>query len=310
MLDELRHFLLVIEHGTLTAAARHAHLSQPALTASLQRLERDMGARLLHRGPGGAAATAGGLALAPWARGALAAVADGRRAVAEVMGLRAGEVRIGAGATACTYLLPPLLAAFRERHPDVRFLLREARTDEVLDALEAGELDLGIVTGAQGERWRDDELVLIAAPGAAPVPSAAASSALAGVRFVTFSRGSPTRDVLDMYFPEASVVMELGSIAAVKGNVRAGIGVALVSLAAVEADLALGRLVLVPHPLTPIVRPLSLVHRGEARLPPAAAALRELLLAAVPRAEHAKKEKKKSAAATKPPRRDGPRKRG
>lgn len=77
--------------------------------------------------------------------------------------------------------------------------------------------------------------------------------------------------------------MELGSIASVKGNVRAGIGVALVSSAAVEQDLADGRMVVVPHPATPIVRPLKLVHRGVERLPPAAARLRELLLARRPR---------------------------
>jgi len=72
--------------------------------------------------------------------------------------------------------------------------------------------------------------------------------------------------------------MELGSIAAVKGNVRAGIGMALVSRAAVESDLAGGRLVEVPDPRTPIARTLSLIHRGRERLPPAAAALREQLL--------------------------------
>jgi DNA-binding transcriptional LysR family regulator len=46
MLDELEHLVLIVEHGTFTAAARHAHLSQPALTASIQRLEQQVGARL------------------------------------------------------------------------------------------------------------------------------------------------------------------------------------------------------------------------------------------------------------------------
>ncbi len=54
MIDELRQFLLVIEHGTFTRAARHAHLSQPALSAAIPRLEQWMGARLLHRDRKGA----------------------------------------------------------------------------------------------------------------------------------------------------------------------------------------------------------------------------------------------------------------
>lgn len=270
MIDELRHFLLIVELGTFTEAARRAHLSQPALTASIHRLEALFQARLLERGPGGASPTAAGAALVSRARAALAALEDGRRAVAEIEGLHAGEVRIGGGATVCTYLLPATLAAFRAEHPGVRFLLREANADEVEAMLHAGELDLGVITSERGEPWFDDWLVLVAAPGLAR-PEAAP--------FVTFGKGSTTRALLGRHFPGAEVVMELGSIAAVKGNVRAGIGVALVSRSAVEGDVARGTLVIVPDPRTPIVRPLSIIHRGVDRLPPAAAALRELLLA-------------------------------
>lgn len=274
MIDELRHFLLIVERGTFTGAARHAHLSQPALTASIHRLEAHFGARLLSRGPGGATPTAAGQALVPRARAVLAALADAARSVAEIEGLHAGEVRVGAGATACTYLLPPTLATFRAEHPGVRFLLREATTDEVLDALHAGALDLGVVPTDEGEAWFDDELVLVAAPDL-PHPERAP--------FVALARGSSSRSVLERHFPAADVVMELNSIASIKGNVRAGIGLCLISSSAVAHDLAAGRLVVVPHPATPIPRMLRLVHRGLDRLPPAAARLRELLLARRPR---------------------------
>src|SRR5262245_61461619 len=98
MLDELRHLMLIAEHGTFTEAARRAHLSQPALSASIRRLEDQLGARLLVRGPAGAELTAAGTAMLGHARTAIAAVEDGRRAVAEIAGLGRGEVRIGAGA--------------------------------------------------------------------------------------------------------------------------------------------------------------------------------------------------------------------
>src|SRR4249919_2645085 len=107
MLEPLRHFALVAQHGTFTAAARHAHVTQPALTASIQRLEGQMGARLFDRGRG----------RGPAARAALAAIDEGKRAVAEVMGLSVGSVRIGAGATVCTYYLPEAIAKFRARWP-------------------------------------------------------------------------------------------------------------------------------------------------------------------------------------------------
>ncbi len=267
MLDALRHFLLIVEHGTFTEAARRAHLSQPALSASIRRLEQHFGAPLLARGRKGAEPTAAGAALIPRARAALAAIGDGERSVAEVAGLRAGEVRIGGGATVCTYFLPPYLAAFRRTHPRITFRVREATADDVHAALHDGELDLGLVTSETGEPWRDDQLVLVAAPG---VDAAAAP-------FVTFVHGTTSRALLDATFPNAEIVMELNSIAAVKAHVRVGLGKALVSRVAVETDLALRRLVLVPDPRTPVLRPLRVLHRGLDRLTPAAAALRTLL---------------------------------
>jgi DNA-binding transcriptional LysR family regulator len=274
MLDALRHFLLIVEHRTFTEAARHAHLSQPALTASIHRLEDELGGPLFVRGRRGAELTAAGAALVPRARAALAAIEEARRAVREVLDVQRGEVRIGAGGTVCTYLLPPTLAEFRRAHPNVRFLVREVTPAEALEALDAGELDLAMVTSQRGELWTTDELVLVAAPGVDP----------SGAPFVSFRPGASTRIALERAFPEAEIAMELGSIAAVKGHVRAGVGVALVSRHAVETDLALGRLVIVPDARTPIVRPIHVVHRGLAHLPPAAALLRERMLARPARA--------------------------
>lgn len=213
----------------------------------------------------------------PRARAALAAVEDGRRAVAEVMGLNAGSVCLGAGPTACTYLLPRLLAEFRDAHPRVQYFLREAHNPEVWRALIGGELDLGLVPSTSqppdgGDYEADpclrDEVIVVTAPGTDPATAA----------WVTFPVGSTTRGLLSRHFPDEEVVMELGSIAAVKGNVRAGIGKCLVSRAAVVRDLEQGLLVEVPDPRTPIARDFVLAHRGAERLPPAAAALGELLL--------------------------------
>ena len=275
MVDELRHFLLIAELGSFTRAASRAHLTQPALTASIRRLEARMGARLLDRGRSGARVTAAGEALLPFARATLASLEAGERAVAEVAGLRAGEVRLAAGATACTYLLPEILARYRKAHPQIRFLLKETSTDEALDDLHGGNIDIAVITGAEGEPWFVDELIVVAAPDF-EVPTDPA--ALARAPFVAFRRNSTSRELFDAAFPEAEIVMELGSIATVKGNVRAGIGLALVSRHAVVRDLAEGSLVRVATDHTPVTRPLELVHLGVDRLPPAAAALRKLLL--------------------------------
>ncbi|MCC7536760.1 MAG: LysR family transcriptional regulator [Deltaproteobacteria bacterium] len=268
MLDSFRHLLLIAEHGTFTEAARRAHLSQPALTTSIRRLEERIGARLFVRSRRGAELTAAGRAVLPHARAALVATDEARRAAAEIEGLAAGEVRIGGGATVCTYLLPPLLAQFRRRHPNLALRIRELHTDAALDALSRGALDLAIVPTSRGELFRRDELILVASPGVDPATAS----------FVTLARGTTTRELLDRHFPNADIAMELGSLAVVKGHVRAGLGVALISRSAVALDLAHGRLVEIRNPATPIRRPFRLLHRGLDRLSPSALELRRTLL--------------------------------
>lgn len=271
MLDELQHLLLVVETGTFTEAARRAHLTQPALSASIRRLEERVGARLLERLPRGARLTAAGEAWVPHARAAIGAWEAGRRAVAEIEGLAAGRVTVGGGATACTYLLPGILTEFRAKHPGVTLGVREVLTPLVGEAVRAGALDLGVAQG-EGEPWLEDELILVGAPGATlPAP------------FVTFVRGSSVRAALEATFPEAEIAVELGSIASVKGMARAGMGVALLSRAACQDDLAHGTLVEIPEARLPLRRSLGLLHAGLERLSPAGLAMRELMLQAAHR---------------------------
>ena len=273
MIDQLRHFLLVAERGTFTEAARRAHLSQPALTASMRRLEELLGARLFDRGRRGAQLTQAGEALLPHARAAVVAVDDGARALRALEGLEGGEVRVGGGSTACTYLLPPVLSAFRRKHPKVALRLRELPEGLALDAFDRGELDLLVAGTSRGDLFRREELVLVGPKGVDA----------SGFPFVTFPVGGATRAELDRVFPGADIVMEVTSISSVKGAVRAGLGVALITRSAVATDLELGRLVEIADPRTPIARPLRLVHRGADRLSAAARELRRMLLDGAPK---------------------------
>ena len=159
----------------------------------------------------------------------------------------------------------------RRKHPRIKFLLREGYALDIRAEIEAGQLDLGIVSGHGNDFWMDDELIVVASPKVDPRSAG----------FVTFPQGSNTRELLKKYFGDVESVMELAGIAAVKGNVRAGMGKALLSRAAVRQDLRSGRLVEVKSRRT-VRRKLCLVHRGVGRLPPAAAALREAILKAPP----------------------------
>lgn len=281
MLDSLRHFVLIVECGTFTEAARRAHITQPGLSASIKRLEEHFGAQLLHRLPRGAAPTAAGEVLLPRARAALAAVEEGRRAVVEVLGLEAGEVHVGGGAVACTYLLPPRLAAFRDAHPGVSVRLRETLTPEIPLAVERGDLDLGVGEGGAGrtraEVFAMDPLVFVGTAEAA-ARWWDGTRVRPGAPFVTFPRGASLRRALDESLDDAEVVSEVTTVSTSKGFLRAGLGLGLISRAAVAVDVELGRLQVIDDPRTPPPRALYLHHRGLERLTPAARALRDVLL--------------------------------
>jgi DNA-binding transcriptional LysR family regulator len=282
MFERMQHFVWVVDEGTFTAAAKRAHITQPALTASIQRLEESLGAVLLVRGHKGAMVTAAGAALLPRARAAMSAIADGERAVRETIGLSRGSVRLGAGATVCTYYLPPLLAQFRRAYPGIQIFVREAVTDSIVESLERGDLDLGVVgrkNDTNDKAWYEDELVLVTHPKG---PYTATTCDPSTAPFVTFPKGATTRELLERFFPNAPIVMELNGIAAIKGNVRAGVGIALISKRALKRDLRARTLTILKHRSTPIRRSFSLIHRGENRTPPAAMALYRLLMNAVP----------------------------
>ncbi len=173
-LTPLRQFRAIALAGHMTRAARALGVSQPALSAMLKKLEREVGAPLLDRTGRGVELTEAGRAFLAHAEDALRRVDAGVQAVREIAGLEAGSIRIGGGATAVTYLLPPVVSAVRRAHPGLRFYVRETGSAAVAAAVVSGELDLGIVTlpvaaGVAGELVAtplvEDELRLIVPGG-------------------------------------------------------------------------------------------------------------------------------------------------
>ena len=192
-------------------------------------------------------------------------------------------------------MLPRTLARFRADYPGISLRLREASTHELLPALAAGDVDLGVVTsgsalphGVTSTPWRSDALIVVTAPSpggddtAAASPATGAHAGTANQPWVAFQEGTPTRALLDRYEPDAQIAAALGSVGAVVALTRAGLGRALVSQVAVQELLASGVLIAQPTSWTPLLRQLDLVYRGSSatqhRLHPAAEALRARLL--------------------------------
>jgi DNA-binding transcriptional LysR family regulator len=135
----------IMEQGSLTQAAAVLHISQPALSHQIAAVERELGTPVIERLARGIRPTAAGLAAVAEARIALAAadraVIAGRRAAAGV----GGRIRIACAETMTTWVLVPVLQAWRRRFPDVELDLKEyTSADRMLDVLLAGGTDITV----------------------------------------------------------------------------------------------------------------------------------------------------------------------
>lgn len=256
-LERLRSLAAVAELGSFSAAAERAGLSQPAISLQVRQLERELGMRLIERVGRRASPTAAGAELLAHAQRIDAAVREALEAVRGYANSVGGRVRLGTGATACAYLLPPMLAQLRQRYPELEVVVSTGNTADVVRAVEDNRLDLALVTLPVASRSLEvtpvlgDEFVAIMPAGSAWSRLPAKPAALAGVPLVLFEPGAQTRRLVDEWFGAAGLTvrpaMELGSVEAMKELAAAGLGCAVlpglaVSGAGVRTDLAVRRL--------------------------------------------------------------------
>ena len=247
-LRQLRMLLAAVDSGSISAAARSLHVTQPAATQQLRELERGLGLRLLERARGRVVATPAGETLLAAARRAQDAVDD---VISTARRLRAGDtgrVRLGTGATACIHLLPPTLAAVKRRMPGLEVIVATANTPEILERLEAGALDIALVTSPvrlsrslAKTRIATDPLVALISEALAPKTAAVSAADLARLPLILYDTGGGTRQIMDQWFRRARVaatpIMELDNVEAIKVLVASGLGASIVPALAVKDRL-------------------------------------------------------------------------
>lgn len=252
----LRLFASVADSGSFRAAADQLVISQPAVSRGVQELERQLAVQLIDRAARPLALTEAGRVLHEHATAIFALERQAEEALGELESLARGRLAIGASTTIGIYLLPELLGAFRRAHPGISLFLDIGNTSQVVEHLRRGQLDVAFIEGpvpAAGDlvvdAWRHDQLVPIAAPGHPLArPGGVAIEELLATPFLHREVGSGTREVVEAALRRhgvlPTVAMELGSTEAIKQAVAAGLGVSIVSAAAVQQELALRRLVI------------------------------------------------------------------
>ncbi|MFG1463255.1 LysR substrate-binding domain-containing protein [Xanthobacter sp. DSM 24535] len=264
----LRLFTSVAEQHSFSRAAEVLNISQPAVSKGVRELEGQLHCVLLERSPAGVRLTEAGSVLLSHATALFAAERRAEEELQALRGLAQGELHVGASTTIATYVLPRLLGAFQDIHPDLHLRLTSANTQDIADRLLSRDIDVALVEGPVehpsliSHPWLTDELVVIAAPDhpLAQMEGPVLPSDLDHARHIVREAGSGTRDVvvlaLEAFAVRPRMVMEVGSTEAIKQVVAAGLGIAIVSAAAAKDQISLGVLKVVPVEGLVVRRPL------------------------------------------------------
>jgi DNA-binding transcriptional LysR family regulator len=290
-LPYLRLFWTVARVGSFSAAAQELHTSQPALSRQIKALEAACGEWLFERLPRGVRLTPAGEIAFRYAERIFALADELCSALVELRDVNAGRLLLGASSTPADYLLPPVLAAYRERHPGVEVRLVAGNTTTIVEQIERHQLDIGLVGSLppqpiEGLRFApiaQDELVVVAAPSHPLLAHAGAVAPrdLEGATLVAREAGSATRATAERYATSIELrltpALELGSNEAVKRAVMGGSGYAILSRHALVSELAAGHLALVAVRGWDCQRDLYLVQRTSHALTRAERAFMTLL---------------------------------
>ncbi len=273
-LNALSTFIAVAEHGNFSEAGRHLHLSQPAISQTIDGLEKHFGVRLFLRQGRIARLTEADQVLEPAARELLASAVRLEETMASLQGEVIGEMFIGCSTTSGKYLLPGLIARFRKQFPRVRINVLISSRDAVIARLLSGEIAFGMSSrkiehrDLEYQEFFTDDVILIAP---------------ADHRWARFGRITPddlldepiilregsagTYEVLmeglhqhDISPDMLNVVMELGNAEAIEMAVEEGIGIAFVSRLAAARGLELGRIVEIRVDGMALSRKIYLAH--------------------------------------------------
>ncbi|CAG9173191.1 LysR substrate-binding domain-containing protein [Cupriavidus pampae] len=144
-LRQLQQFVVLAETGNFHRAAERLHMAQPPLSISIRKLEAELGTPLFVRTTRGVRLTQAGEAALNDARRALFHADQARAAAVSAAHGERGALRIGFVGSATYALLPKLIPAFRDTHPGIELILHESTSASILDRIERGQLDAGLV---------------------------------------------------------------------------------------------------------------------------------------------------------------------
>ncbi|UNK43918.1 LysR substrate-binding domain-containing protein [Luteimonas sp. S4-F44] len=284
---DLRAFLLVADTRSFHRAAEALHVSQPALSRRIQKLEHAVGAPLLERTTRSVAPTAVGQNLLPLVRRMIEEFDGSLFSSRGVDDGRGSQVTIACLPTAAFYFLPSVIARFHEDHPNVRFRILDIPATEGLQAVERGEVEFGVnFMGASDPELEFDVLVedpfVLACRRDHPLAKKRRVTwhDIAQYPLITVHRTSGNRTLLDGALARENLKLswfyEVTHLSTSLGLVEAGVGISVLPRMATPQE---EHSILVTREIAPPVvsRTIGIVRRRGAMLSPAAERFLQML---------------------------------
>jgi DNA-binding transcriptional LysR family regulator len=288
-LNTLRVFLAVANEGSFSRAATRLGRTQPAVSLALQRLETELGERLLDRSAREVVLTDAGKAVLDYARRFDSLESELTNAIQELRDHSAGTLTIGANESSSLYLLRHI-ERYRILFPKVSVRIRRSMSSTIPDEIINGNLELGVISyQPSDERLHStviyaDSLVFVVSPKHRLASRKAAPIAeLGGETFIAHNVRSPYRERVIREFRERAIPLrmdiEMPTVETIRWMVERNLGVAFLPRMCVEAELAEGRLKAVKVPEMQVERKIYLVQPGRRAVSYAAEAFLKLLQA-------------------------------
>lgn len=257
-------FYVAANTGNISKAARELYISQPAVSKSIQKLEESLGCTLFARSSRGVSLTEEGALFYEHVRCAFDTLTTGEEKLKQSLALGVGHLRIGVSSTLCKFVLLPYLKHFIRSHPHIRISISCQSTNETLQMLSAGQLDLGLVGKPEHLRHLHFDFAETVEDIFVTTEEYLRNVRLRGVEearifehatMMLLDKNNFSRQYIDRYFLlnqiSLSDVIEVSNMDLLIDFAKIGIGIACVIRRFVETELSTKVLIALPLP-TPV----------------------------------------------------------
>jgi DNA-binding transcriptional LysR family regulator len=287
-MSQLEFFLKVTEEGSFSKAADSVGRTQPAVSIAVRRLEEEVGAPLFDRSQKTPTLTEAGEVIHDYAQRILALRDQARASVAELRTLKRGRVRVGANESTSLYLLPQIILAYRESHPDVKVEIYRHVSERLPREVLERSVDFALLAFEPDDRDLEsfpvlrDELVLILHPEHALAGRDSVTvEELGRESFLAHNVRTASRNKVFEVFAEhntpLNITLELATVETIKRFVQLNIGLAFVPRMCVAEELERGVLATVPVEGLTYHRTIWITHRRNMTFSHAASAFLKVL---------------------------------